>query len=209
MESNRRLEAQLLSFKSRVKSLEEEKDTLSRRREAAAGENLQLMVDSDELAKKFKTKTAELGRELQLAKDRSAELERECARLRGAVDRHRSREEEREHGGAVGGGEAYGSLVEKNKNLTLWREQLIEKNRMLSEENEKLRVKCQHLEDLMDDEQTDIGDVLELIKNMQHGEGGGSIGGGLGSNKTSPKGKVAVGAAGGVAPISKFRDLRL
>ena len=60
-------------------------------------------------------------------------------------------------------------LVEQNKNLTMWREQLIEKNQSLVEENKKLQDKCANLETLLNEEETDITDVLELIKNMQVG----------------------------------------
>ena len=92
-------------------------------------------------------------------------------------------------GGA--GDKRYEDLVERNKNLTEWREQLIGKNKSLAEENEKLKAKCQNLEDLLHEEETDINDVLELIKNMQQG---------------SPNGSSAGGS--GIGPISKFRDLQ-
>ena len=90
--------------------------------------------------------------------------------------------------GAAMGDKRYEDLVERNKNLTEWREQLIGKNKSLAEENEKLKAKCQNLEDLLHEEETDINDVLELIKNMQQG---------------SPN-----GSASGIGPISKFRDLQ-
>ncbi len=41
---------------------------------------------------------------------------------------------------------------------------------MLTEENDRLRRRCQDLEDLVNEEETDIGDVLELIKKMQSGD---------------------------------------
>ena len=63
--------------------------------------------------------------------------------------------------------ERYASLVEKNKNLTDWREQLIEKNRVLSEENRKLTERCSNLEELLNEEETDINVVLEMIQTMQ------------------------------------------
>ena len=84
----------------------------------------------------------------------------------------------------------YGDLEERNKNLTEWREQLIGKNKSLAEENDKLKARCQNLEDLLHEEETDINDVLELIKNMQQQPG-------------SPNGGSAVG---GIGPISKFRE---
>ena len=92
-------------------------------------------------------------------------------------------------GGAAPGDKRFEDLVERNKNLTEWREQLIGKNKSLAEENEKLKAKCQNLEDLLHEEETDINDVLELIKNMQQG---------------SPTN----GNASAIGPISKFRDLQ-
>ncbi len=65
---NRKLEAQLLSLKSRVRTLEDERASLTERREAAAGESLQLMVEADEANKRFKTKQAEMARELQVSR---------------------------------------------------------------------------------------------------------------------------------------------
>merc|ERR550525_151165 len=61
----------------------------------------------------------------------------------------------------------YSKLLEQNKNLTEWREQLISKNSSLTEENTKLRNKCAGLEELLNEEETDINDVLEIINAMQ------------------------------------------
>ena len=69
-------------------------------------------------------------------------------------------------------------LVEQNKNLTMWREQLIEKNQSLVEENKKLHDKCANLEELLNEEETDINDVLELIRTMQMSAKTGSNPGG-------------------------------
>ena len=96
--------------------------------------------------------------------------------------------------------EKYAKLVEQNKNLTEWREQLIEKNSSLTDENAKLRkkvkinmiyneyiqcvnytlalkiyklnplrfhIQCTHLEELVNEEETDINDVLEVIQTLQ------------------------------------------
>ncbi len=220
-ESNRRLGEKAEAMRARVQSLEEEKESLSRRREAAAGESMQLMVDADEQARRFRTKAAEMGRELQVSRDRGAEMERECARLRTALAQRGGAcgaSGAREGAGCAGAGGAnsddYASLLEKNKNLTLWREQLVEKNKLLLEENAKLRKKCQNLEDLVNEEETDIGDVLELIRNMQggppgHGHGHGhGVGVGVGLPGSSPGQKTSP-KSGVVGPISKFRDLRL
>jgi len=37
----------------------------------------------------------------------------------------------------------------------------------LTDENKKLKAKCSGLEELLREEETDINDVLELIRNMQ------------------------------------------
>ena len=58
-------------------------------------------------------------------------------------------------------------MVEKNKNLSDWREQLIEKNRVLTDENKKLAQRCTHLEELLSEEETDINVVLDMIKTVQ------------------------------------------
>ena len=63
--------------------------------------------------------------------------------------------------------ERYASLVEKNKNLTDWREQLIEKNRLLTEENRKYAERCANLEELLNEEETDISVVLDMITKVQ------------------------------------------
>lgn len=83
----------------------------------------------------------------------------------------------------------YETLIEQNRNLSLWREQLVEKNQTLSEENNSLKEKCQNLEDLLNEEETDISDVLELIKKMQQ------------RNVSSPPATSN--------PISKFRDMKM
>ena len=43
----------------------------------------------------------------------------------------------------------------------------IEKNQVLTDENKKLKEKCSNLEELLSEEETDISDVLELIRTMQ------------------------------------------
>ena len=92
-------------------------------------------------------------------------------------------------GGYAPDDKQFEDLVERNKNLTEWREQLIGKNNSLAEENEKVKAKCQNLEDLLHEEETDINVVLELIKNMQQGS-------------------LTNGNASAIGPISKFRDLQ-
>ena len=89
-------------------------------------------------------------------------------------------------------------LTEQNKNLSLWREQLVSKNKVLAEENDRLKEKCTNLEDLLHEEETDINDVLELIKKMQVNSPGGK----------SPTSAAAAAASAAIGPISKFRDIK-
>ena len=87
--------------------------------------------------------------------------------------------------------ERYAALVEKNKNLTDWREQLIEKNRILTEDNRKLTERCTNLEELLNEEETDINVVLEMIRSMQ-----------MSPNKSSGNGQQLITSA------SKMRDFK-
>ncbi len=45
---------------------------------------------------------------------------------------------------------------------------------MLTDENKKLKEKCSNLEELLSEEETDISDVLELIRTMQTGAKNGA-----------------------------------
>merc|ERR1719378_2018800 len=107
---------------------------------------------------------SDMGAELQEARSKYKELERENNRLKIKLDEGSSRSPVSE--------EKVAKMVEQNKNLTMWREQLIEKNQSLVEENKKLHDKCANLKTLLNEEETDINDVLELIKNMQTKNGG-------------------------------------
>merc|ERR1712173_202182 len=56
---------------------------------------------------------------------------------------------------------------DKVKNLTVWKSQLSEKNKELKEENAKLLNKVEDLERLMNDEVTDINEILNVINTIQ------------------------------------------
>ena len=68
--ANRELEERAGRLAEAVERAEAERDSLQRRREGAAGENMQLMVEASEQAKQFKQKTAALQAQLQKAEDR-------------------------------------------------------------------------------------------------------------------------------------------
>ena len=68
--ANRELEERVGRLTAAVGRIESEKDSLLRRKEGVAGENMQLMVEANEQAKQFKLKTAALQAQLQKAEDR-------------------------------------------------------------------------------------------------------------------------------------------
>jgi len=56
---------------------------------------------------------------------------------------------------------------EKVRNLSAWRDQLSEKNCILSTENEMLKVKSDNLEQLVNTEVGDIDNILHTINSLQ------------------------------------------
>jgi len=129
--------------------VEKERETILSRKEMVTGENMQLIVEAEE----FHAVRSDLTNQLRTAQARVRDLEKENNSLKfefdsKMVDVHAER---------------YASLVEKNKNLSDWREQLIDKNRSLSEENRKLTERCTQFEALLNEEETNINDVLEMI----------------------------------------------
>jgi len=154
-----KMEAENIHLQKCLAEIQEEHDIVLSRKERAAGENMQLILESEEFAKK----KAELSYEVKDWKVKHKELERENSRLKIQLDMSmtpsKSATSVQE--------EKYAKLAEQNKNLTEWREQLITKNAVLTEENTKLRSKCTGLEELLQEEETDINDVLEIIKTMQ------------------------------------------
>lgn len=139
--------------------LEEEHDIVLSRKEKAAGENMQLIMESEDFTKK----KAELSYEIKDWKAKHKELERENGRLKIQLDMSMSPSKS----ASSLQEEKYAKMLEQNKNLTEWREQLIRKNAALTEENTKLHNKCAGLEALLNEEETDINDVLEIIRTMQ------------------------------------------
>eukprot|EP00092_Neocalanus_flemingeri_P005056 GFUD01005436.1.p1 GENE.GFUD01005436.1~~GFUD01005436.1.p1 ORF type:complete len:507 (+),score=184.69 GFUD01005436.1:185-1705(+) len=57
--------------------------------------------------------------------------------------------------------------MEKVKNLTSWKSQLMEKNKELKDDNERLFNRAEDLERLMNDEVTDINEILGVINTIQ------------------------------------------
>merc|ERR1712083_531847 len=108
--------------------VEKEKDNILNRKEMVTGENMQLIMEAEE----FHQVKADLTNQLRTAQNRIRDLEKENSTIKFEFDSKMIDQQ----------AERYASLVEKNKNLTDWREQLIEKNRVLSEENRKLTQRC-------------------------------------------------------------------
>lgn len=158
----------------RLTEAERDRHELIRRKESASGENMQLMLDFEEQVKLFQSQMSEMKSQLKVEQRKNSELRVENGRLK-------------ENGGVKH--EGMEKLQEMNRNLTDWREQLIAKNKVLNEENQKLKNKCQNLEDLLNEEETDLNDVIEVIKRVQ---------------ATSPE-----LLADKIGPISKLRDLKL
>ena len=152
-----KLEMENKQLRREAKLLAEEREDILSRNEQISGENMQMIVESQEFGK-IKT---EMAGDLKDLKSKYKDLERENNRLKIKLDdaQIQTRSPLNE--------EKVAKLVEQNKNLTEWREQLIEKNHNLSDENKKLRGKCANLEELLNEEETDINDVLELIRTMQ------------------------------------------
>lgn len=173
-----KLEMENKHLRRDLEHLEEQREEMVNRNEKIAGENMQMILEAQELAKVKTDMNATLG-EVQ---KKYKELERDNNRLKARLDEQSSRSPMDEPKVA--------KLVEQNKNLTMWREQLIEKNQSLVEENKKLQDKCANLETLLNEEETDITDVLELIKNMQTKTGGPA-------NPVSPMSAIG----------KKFRDM--
>jgi len=173
-----KLEMENKHLRRDLEHLEEQREEMVSRNEKIAGENMQMILEAQELAK---VKT-DMNATLSEVQRKYKELERDNNRLKARLDEQSSRSPMDEPKVA--------KLVEQNKNLTMWREQLIEKNQSLVEENKKLQDKCANLETLLNEEETDINDVLELIKNMQTKNGGPA-------NPVSPMSAIG----------KKFRDM--
>merc|ERR1712059_91236 len=58
----------------------------------------------------------------------------------------------------------------KVKNLADWKSQLADKNKELKEENIRLVRRAENLEHLMNEETTDINEMLKVINNIQLGK---------------------------------------
>merc|ERR1712218_129810 len=149
------LEIDNKKLQKELQRVEKERENVLSRKEMVTGENMQLIMEAEE----FHQVKADLTNQLRSGQNRIRDLEKENSNLKFEFDSKMIDQQ----------AERYASLMEKNKNLSDWREQLIEKNRLLSEENRKLTERCSNLEELLNDEETDINVVLDMIGTMQSG----------------------------------------
>jgi len=148
-----KLEIENKKLSKELGRIEKERDNILSRKETVSGENMQLIMEAEE----FHTIKVDLSNQLRNAQNKIRELEKENSGMKFEFESKILDQN----------AEKYAALVEKNKNLSDWREQLIEKNRILAEENRKLTERCANLEELLSEEETDINVVLEMIKTMQ------------------------------------------
>ena len=143
------LEIENKKLSKELQRVEKERDNVLSRKEMVSGENMQLIMEAEQ-SHQIK---ADLSNQLRTAQNRIRDLEKENSNMKFEYENKMIDQQ----------AERYASLVEKNKNLTDWREQLIEKNRLLTEENRKLAERCSNLEELLNEEETDINVVLGNI----------------------------------------------
>ena len=143
------LEIENKKLSKELQRVEKERDNVLSRKEMVSGENMQLIMEAEQ-SHQIK---ADLSNQLRTAQNRVRDLEKENSNMKFEYENKMIDQQ----------AERYATLVEKNKNLTDWREQLIEKNRLLTEENRKLAERCSNLEELLNEEETDINVVLGNI----------------------------------------------
>lgn len=148
-----KLEIDSKKLSKELQRVEKEKDNILSRKELVTGENMQLIMEAEE----FHAVKADLTNQLRTAQNRIRELQKENSSIKFEYDSKMVDDQ----------ADRYAALVDKNKNLSDWREQLIEKNRVLTDENKKLAQRCTHLEELLNEEETDINVVLDMIKTVQ------------------------------------------
>jgi chromosome segregation ATPase len=148
-----RMEIDNKKLSKEVSKLEKEREHILTRKEMVSGENMQLIMEAEE----FHVIKIDLTNQLRTAQNAVRDLQKENSKIKLDFDTKL----------VDGQADKYASLMEKNKNLTEWREQLIEKNRVMTEENKKLLGRCTNLEELLNEEETDINDVLEMIRTVQ------------------------------------------
>lgn len=180
-------ESEKKELEASLKSLMNENEILQTRKDLAAGENLQLMLEVDNQSKQFQS----MADEIKAANQRIKYLEKENKDLTSHLTVAEASKTDKLL--AERAAEKAAELESKNRDLLEWRNQLSEKNKNLTAENNKLKSKCASLEDLLNEESADINEVLELIKNLQ--------------TQASNHNCAIPGSV--IGPIAKFRDLKL
>ncbi len=106
-------------------------------------------------------RTVSLHTQVKKLQERCRELERENGKLKSAglsaADADLAEQQ----------AARYEKLLEKNRALSEQMERVQAGNRALEADSDRLKRKCQNLEELLCEEEADINEVLELIKRMQ------------------------------------------
>merc|ERR1719500_594505 len=164
-EARKEAREQVMQVKS---SLDTKLAQLEKRAEKLAAENFELTMDNEEMSKKMKVTQESLRK-----------MEREVGQVQVEKEWLISQQKK-----AAGTSEKAGELATtlentkvelreektKVKNLADWKSQLADKNKELKEENSRLVRRIENLEHLMNEEQTDISEMLSVITNIQAGK---------------------------------------
>ncbi len=136
-------------------------DTLVSSSTAAPGEGADEVSSNSNYSKRVYHLTVSLQTQVHRLKDRCQVLEEENAKLKSAglnvADANLAQQQ----------GARYEKLLDDKKKLTERAEGLRAENAALTAENGQLQKRCQHLEDLLAEEEADINDVIGLLDKMQ------------------------------------------
>ncbi len=152
-----KLQLEIQSLKTEVKTLGNKLCETS----FFPGDTLSTKSEEGQANKSVYHKTVSLQTQVQKLQDRCRDLERENGKLKNAGLSTADADLAEQQAGR------YEKLLAKNRDLSEKMEQMQKRNRVLNEDNGKLKKKCQNLEELLSEEEADINDVLELIKKMQ------------------------------------------
>jgi len=146
---------------------------IERRAEKVAAENFEFALEQEKTKEEMtemKTRESQLRSELDqirvenkwLINDKKVSVGKEGDKEELLREVERLRKENRDE-------------REKVTNLNTWKAQLAEKNKQLKEENNKLLSKAENLEGLMNEEVTDINEILGMINKIQVGGSGSNL----------------------------------
>jgi len=151
-------------------SLDTKLAQLEKRAEKLAAENFELTMDNEEMSKKMKVTQESLRKmerevgQAQVEKEwlisqqkNAAGTSEKASELAAQLDQTKTELREEKT---------------KVKNLADWKSQLADKNKELKDENQRLVMRVENLEHLLNEEATDINEMLKVISNIQTGKEG-------------------------------------